>query len=191
MLEEKGCQTSCGCGGGEEETLRYEKTITQPAKKQVNIEFLYLDLSLCDRCSGTESNLESALQDVSELLQKAGVAVNVEKIHVQSLEQAKALNFVSSPTIRINGRDLQIETKENFCAKCSELSGTETNCRIWSFEGEEYKTAPKSLIIETVLREVYNGSDAPVKTSPPPEKAFENIRNFFAAKSDSAAARTV
>ena len=43
----------------------------QESKKEVKIEFLYLDLSVCERCQGTESNLDEAIQDISQVLKAA------------------------------------------------------------------------------------------------------------------------
>jgi len=40
-------------------------------KKQLLIDFLYLDLSVCERCQGTDKNLEDAIQDVSCVLKSA------------------------------------------------------------------------------------------------------------------------
>jgi hypothetical protein len=37
------------------------------------------------------------------------------RIHVRSVEQARELRFVSSPTIRVNGRDIASEPLESEC----------------------------------------------------------------------------
>ena len=79
----------------------------QTVKRHLDIEFLYLDLSACERCQGTNGSLEGALADVARVLELSGVEVTLQKIHVQTEEQARTLGFVSSPTIRINGRDIQ------------------------------------------------------------------------------------
>jgi len=71
------------------------------------IDFLYLDLSVCTRCQGTDQSLEDALAEVSGLLGAAGAEVIVNKINVTSEELAIQHRFVSSPTIRVNGRDIQ------------------------------------------------------------------------------------
>lgn len=181
MFEKKNKKSGCGCDG---EITAEKKTIVQPLRKQVKIEFLYLDLSVCDKCRATETNLEAALSEVYGLLQSAGVNVEIKKIHVQSESQAKELGFVSSPTIRVNGRDLQFETKENYCAPCSQISGTETNCRVWNFQGRDYNAAPKPLIIEGILREVYNGSQREGAEASKITRDFTNIERFFAAKTE-------
>ncbi|MBS1795363.1 MAG: DUF2703 domain-containing protein [Acidobacteria bacterium] len=181
-----GKENTCGnggCGCSNDAAVSAGETATaKTAKKTIEIEFLYLDLNVCEQCRGSESNLEEALSDVSLLLEKTGVTVNLTKTHVESFEQALALDFISSPTIRINGRDAAFEVAENHCQSCSRLSGTETYCRVWKFEGEEFSTAPKSLVIEAVLREIYG----PGETAAKPEvsaarraKSHDNLKRFF------------
>src|SRR5918999_4547783 len=74
------------------------------ASRRVAIDFLYLDLEVCTRCIGTNANLEAALAEVSQILRATDIAVSVTKTLVQSEEQARALGFFSSPTIRLTGR---------------------------------------------------------------------------------------
>jgi hypothetical protein len=187
MAENNVCGNG-GCGCSEDTTIGFEEKIVarKIAKKEIDIEFLYLDLSSCEPCQGSESNLEEALQEVSLLLEKTGAAVNVKKIHVESYEQALALDFVSSPTIRVNGRDVALEVKENYCSSCSDISGTETFCRVWNFQGEQFSTVPKPLVVEAVLKEIYgagvketsNGTSADQI-----EKSLDNLKRFFEGRS--------
>ncbi len=184
MTENNTCGNGgCGCSGGTA-VLSEEKTIARKsAAKEIDIEFLYLDLNVCEMCRGTESNLEEALAEVAEVLKSTGVKVNLRKIHIESYEQALALDFISSPTIRINGRDAALEVRENYCSSCSDLSGTETFCRVWNFQGEEFSTVPKSLVIEAILKEVY-GSPGEVREIPAERKAqsLKNLKSFFESK---------
>ena len=34
---------------------------SESSKKQIKIDFLYLDLNVCERCQGTETNLDAAI----------------------------------------------------------------------------------------------------------------------------------
>ncbi len=106
----------------------------------------------------------------------------MRKIHVQSEEQALALGFISSPTIRINGRDIQLEVRESLCESCGDLCGDDVDCRVWVYHGKEYSVPPKGLIIEAILREVYKepGENAPETTRP--AELPENLKKFFAAQ---------
>ena len=185
-----------GCGCSENATRGFEdKTpAKKAAKRTIEIEFLYLDLNVCDQCKGSESNLEEALADVSRLLEKTGVEVNLTKTQVESFEQALALGFISSPTIRVGGRDVAIEVKENYCSSCSELSGDETYCRVWNFGGEEFSTAPKSLVIDAILKEIYGTEKSESASEISAEqiaKSHDNLKRFFKgrrAQSDSSVA---
>ena len=97
---------------------------------------MYLDLSHCTRCQGTESNLEEAIVDVAKVLELTGVEVVVNKIHIDSEEKAIQYQLESSPTIRINGKDIQLETRESKCESCGDLCGEEVDCRVWVFNGK-------------------------------------------------------
>ncbi|HHV16032.1 MAG TPA: DUF2703 domain-containing protein, partial [Gelria sp.] len=51
-------------------------------KRQITIDFLYLDLSVCTRCQGTDTVLDEALAEVSNVLQATGAEVVLNKINV-------------------------------------------------------------------------------------------------------------
>jgi hypothetical protein len=87
--------------------------VAMPASPhQFVIDFMYLDLETCTRCRGTDANLEAALVEVGRVLEATGAAVSVRKTLVATAEQARMLGFVSSPTIRVNGRDIGARTGE-------------------------------------------------------------------------------
>jgi len=154
----------------------------QARERRVDIEFMYLDTSVCTRCQGTEASLEEAVTEVARVLETAGIAVTVRKTHVRSEEQAKELGFISSPTIRINGRDIQPEVKETLCESCGDLCGEDVDCRVWVYQGKEYTAPPKAMIIDAILREVYGGAKA---NQPEPSKGGalpDNLKLFFAAR---------
>ena len=182
MAENNVCGNG-GCGCSENTTAVFEEknTAQKASKKTIDIEFLYLDLNVCEQCRGSESNLEEALREVSKVLESTGVQVNLKKTHIETYEQALAMDFISSPTIRINGSDAALEVKENYCSSCSDLSGTETFCRVWNFQGEEFSTVPKSLVIETILKEIYGGRRETAEISPERKgQSLENLKRFFA-----------
>lgn len=166
--------SGCGCGPG----CCDGQQATPDKKKQITIDFLYLDLSTCTRCQGTDTNLDDALEEVAKVLDATGVKVVLNKINVATPELAEKYQFLSSPTIRINGRDIQLEITENACESCGDLCGTEVDCRAWSYQGVDYDVPPKALIIDAILREVYGGS-----TNVPTPKAYampENLQRFYA-----------
>ena len=139
-------------------------TRAQPAliSRKLRIEFLFLDLTTCTRCLGAERSLASALEVVRETLEAAGVEVELDKVLVASEEQARALRFVSSPTIRVDGRDVALELRESSCGSeaCTDGCGDQIACRVWVYRGREYTEPPVAMIVEAILRRVY-GARAP------------------------------
>lgn len=151
-------------------------------EKTVEIEFLYLDLETCGRCTGTGANLETAIGLLTPVLEQTGVNLVVRKTRVESEERARRLAFMSSPTVRVAGRDVSGEFKESPCESCGELCGEATDCRVWIYRGQEYTAAPVGLIMEAILREIYGDQErAPVVTVALKD-APENLRRFFASK---------
>lgn len=165
------CENHCG---SKEKT---EVNATQT--KELRLEFMYIDLNVCERCLGTDRSLDEAAIEIESLLQSIGYKLEVRKTLVEAEEQAKRLKFISSPTIRINGRDIQMELKESLCESCAAICDTYVDCRIWIWQGKEYASPPKAMIIDAVLRAVYGGYFAP-------EHEFTdvptNLKRFFAAK---------
>ena len=151
-------------------------------KRRIEIDFMYLDLSVCTRCQGTDTSLDEAISEITRVLEIAGVEVVLRKTHIQSEQQARELGFASSPTILVNGRDIQEELKESPCESCTDLiCGEPCDCRVWTYEGKEYAAPPPALIVDAILREVYGGS-RPECCPRKPLEVPENIKRFFAAK---------
>jgi hypothetical protein len=159
----------CSCGSG---------CCTPKEKRKILIAFLFLDLSICTRCKGTEDALDEAICDVGAVLNAAGFEVLVNKIHVNTKELAIQYKFESSPTIRVNGKDIDVDVKESLCECCGDLCGDNVDCRVWTYQGEEYTIPPKALIVNAILAEVYGGG-LPVQ-----EKEYtlpKNLEAFYEA----------
>lgn len=127
-----------------------QETLEQ--KKKIMIDFLYLDLSICQRCQGTETNMDAALEDVAKILDTQGYEIEMKRIHVNSREIATRYEFVSSPTIRVNGQDIDLSQKESLCQDCGDLCGDTVDCRVWVYKNEEFTTPPKEMIIDAILK---------------------------------------
>ncbi len=154
----------------------------QTPQRRLTIEFMYLDLNLCARCRATATHLEEALTEVAGLLDAIGVEVSFTKIQVQSLEQAIALDFFSSPTIRVNGSDIQLESKESHCTPCSTIGGIATDCRVWLYRGQEYEAPPTAMLVDALLRAVCDSPGTRPPRPPIPDSAWANLKRFFEAK---------
>ena len=98
-------------------------TTTNDVRKMVKIDFMFVDLQACTRCTGTNANLATALDTVRRVLEAVGVEILVRKTLVDSEQKAMKLGFVSSPTIRVNGRDIALQLWDSNCASCGEVCG--------------------------------------------------------------------
>jgi hypothetical protein len=149
----------------------------------MDVELLAIDLSTCGRCTGTEDAVAAAVRDLGPALAEVGVELRFRRTVVESAAQATQLRFRSSPTIRIDGRDLPVELRESRCGDCATLCGgaSAIDCREWVWRGKGYTAAPKGLVIDAIL----NAYVRPPVTSPQPNEEFvlpENLRTFFAAR---------
>lgn len=152
--------------------------------KKVVVEYLYLDLQTCDRCIGTDNVLDEVMMTLTPALQLAGYEVEYNKIEMETLELAEQYQFLSSPTIRVNGRDICMSVKENSCGCCSEISGTDVDCRVFEYNGESYEVPPKEMLAEAILRAVFSlvGEDCSCSGYELPD----NLKTFFDGKKNKA-----
>lgn len=148
--------------------------------RSLEVEFLYLDLSICGRCGGTDKALDEAIAEVSPILETTGVVLRLKKIHVESEQQARDLAFVISPTIRINARDIQPEIEESLCNDCGDLCGDSCDCRVWRYRGKTYTAPPKALIVEAILRALYGGAGIAPEAAEHRLEVPDNLKRFFA-----------
>lgn len=159
----------------------------QDTKKKVEIDFMFIDLEVCTRCKGTDVNLATALQTVQSVLESAGAEVTVRKTLVDSESKALELGFISSPTIRVDGRDIALDLRESVCEPCGEASGgdAQIDCRVWFYQGKGHTVAPVPMIVDAILAAVYGAKEG----LPMPPRAVtvpENLKRFFAAKAANA-----
>ena len=147
---------------------------------RLEIELLYLNLDTCDRCQNADRNLDAALEATTDVLKLAGHDVAVRKTHVTSEEDAAALGFVSSPTIRVNGRDIALAVEESRCSACSRLAATDVGCRTWNWQGEQHSSPPTGMIVDAILRGIYGRDPA----AAPTRGDGGSVRRFLAATRD-------
>ena len=147
------CSGSSGCCGPGRSATRSEVA----GKRRLDIEFLYLDVISALAARGPRIVWRRPSQRSPACIEATGAEVSVRKIHIADEEQARAHRFVSSPTIRVNGRDIQLDVRESLCESCGDLCGDDVDCRVWVYQGKEYTSPPKAMIVDAILRAVYGG----------------------------------
>lgn len=178
----------CALGGCVSAPPPTHATDAESSRPRLVVELLALDLSTCGRCLGTGDGLDGAMQSLGPALREAGVDVEMRRIVVQTAEEAEALRFAVSPTIRVNGRDVPVALRESACADCVSICSTAggVDCRVWIWRGEEYTAPPKAMLIDAILRAYAHAWDERAPTTEP-FVLPENLKRFFAAKTAKAA----
>jgi hypothetical protein len=150
--------------------------------RRLDIEFLYLDLTACTRCVDTGSRLDEAVALLAPAMAETGWEARVKKVHVATEEQARELRFSSSPTVRIDGRDIQLESRESVCGDCGKLcKDSNVTCREWRFQGKWFTSPPKGVFVEAILKAMTSVSAERSEAASPFELP-DNLKRFFATK---------
>ncbi len=121
----------------------------------INLDFLYLDLSVCERCQGLNKNLDIAIDILNLILERLNYSIVVNRINVNTEELALKYKFISSPTIRINQLDIEADVAEDNCKSCGELCGDSINCRTFTYQNIQYHEPPVEMIIDEILKSIY------------------------------------
>ena len=157
---------SCGCAAD--------------TKNKVIVEYLYLDLKTCDRCIGTDNVLDEVMMTITPALKTAGFEVDYLKIEMKTAEIAAQYQFLSSPTVRVNGQDICQSVAENSCGCCSDISGTDVSCRVFEYNEETYEVPPKEMLAKAILTAVFGQPETGCSCSA--YELPENLREFFEGK---------
>lgn len=91
-----------------------------------------------------------AVKLVSDALAAEGVAAPIHAVLVRDAEMAKELEFLGSPTIRINGRDVAEEI-----AKAQPFA---LSCRL--YRGSEHPGLPPAEMVRRALLRAREGNEA-------------------------------
>ena len=133
--------------------------------RKLVIDFLYLDLSSCSRCRTTGRILDLALDEMMNELKDVKV-LTLNKIRITSDTEAEQLNVIRSPTIRVNGIDIEeiltgkSEVTDNCCSDCSRVCGVSMprttgggkNCRTFRYGEKIYSSPPKEMIKKAIRK---------------------------------------
>lgn len=119
----------------------------------MKIELLYiLD---CPWCLKTKKLIKEALVEL-------GMKAQVKEILINNEKKAKQYQFLGSPTVRINGKDIQEKVGKGQCLPCEELSELRKDttafvkkeckcgCRKYFYKGKQYPYSPKEMIKEAI-----------------------------------------
>lgn len=116
---------------------------------------------------------------VSPVLALAGYSVAYKKVEMSTAEIAMQYRFLSSPTIRINGRDICEGVTESDCGCCGDISGTTTDCRVFEYEGKSYEVPPKAMLTERILQAIFGETSG---CSCENYQLPDNLKRFFDGK---------
>ena len=144
--------------------------------KPLDVEYLYLDLTTCARCQATAAATKDALAVLADVFGTLGYDAKLNEVNITSRELAEQYRFMSSPTIRVNGADIETTLKESDCADCGSLSGCSTDCRVFTYDGQDYEQPPAAMIVDGILRVLYGDA----KPDDSPYVLPENLDRFFA-----------
>lgn len=147
----------------------------------LNIELVVIDLTTCARCVPTGDQLENAVRLLAPAAEAMGIDLKYQAIVVQSEAEAKQHALVSSPTIRINGRDIAQDIRESVCESCGDLTENNTvvDCREWHYRGRVYSSAPLPMLLETIMTAMLNIDQEPPVTPAPLDELPENLKAYF------------
>lgn len=148
-------------------------------KKLIVVDFLYLDLKTCDRCTGADERVFKAVEACKPILSACGYNIILNQIFVEDEAMAERFDFYSSPTIRVNGIDICPSIQENDCSCCSDISGTDVTCRLFPFNGQLYEVPPTDMIISAIMKTAITEAKAPAAGE---YVIPENLRAFFEGK---------
>ncbi|WP_434578691.1 DF family (seleno)protein [Thermoanaerobacterium thermosaccharolyticum] len=86
-------------------------------------------------------NSEPALNLLKEVLNEKGIKGEIELIEIKSEEDAYKYNFLGSPSIHINGKDIEKERRND-----DPFYG----CRIYKIKDRNYGIPPKEMILNAI-----------------------------------------
>lgn len=183
-------EESCCCGEGDSDCCSDSaySCADDPFvghKKTVVVDFLFLDLTVCDRCQGADERVALAVERCRPVLSACGYNLILNQIDVENAQLAERFRFYSSPTIRVNGVDICESIEENDCGCCSDIASTDVKCRLFPFNGTYYEVPPTDMIVRGIMETVLQGKKAPAETD-----AYvlpENLCDFFEGKEAKAA----
>ena len=85
---------------------------------------------------------------------------------------------LGSRYMRLEFNDICPSITENVCGCCGDISGTETLCRVFMYNGESYEVPPEQMLVEAIVQGAFvDRFDNHIHYSMP-----KNLRDFFDGK---------
>jgi len=115
------------------------------------------------------------------LSESLGVGLDERTTVVGTPDEARRRAFASSPTIRINGRDIAQDIRESRCESCGEIAGggASIDCREWHYKGKVYSAAPLPMLLEAIMRAMLDIDAIPMAEPRPLAELPDNLERFF------------
>lgn len=181
-IGEEGEEPSCRCGSSEKREAEDDESKPRPGMaSRLVVELLAIDLETCARCVPTDAQLKAAVK----LLTPVAVALGIELVErttvVATPEEAMRRALVSSPTIRVNGRDIAQDVRESRCESCGDIAGgaASIDCREWHYKGAVYPAAPLPMLVEEIMKAMLDLDTMPALEPEPLAALPENLMRFF------------
>jgi hypothetical protein len=177
-----GCNSNAASSGCAQTTQVPVESAAQ--KKIMQVDLIVIDLSTCQRCVPTGDQLREAVRLLTPVGEALGIELRYGEMVVQTPEEARNVALLSSPTIRINGRDIAQDIRESLCESCGDLTDNNTavDCREWHYKGKVYSAAPIPMLIESVMQAMLKIDEIPPLATAPILDLPENLKRYFANK---------
>jgi hypothetical protein len=101
----------------EKESLSSETQKEQISRRVLNVDLLVIDLNVCKRCVPTGDQLRVAVNLLTPVAEALEIHLRYHEIVVQTAADAKEQALLTSPTIRLNGRDIAHDIRESECER--------------------------------------------------------------------------
>ena len=85
---------------------------------------------------------KQTIRDLGKILKEKKINVKVEMVEIKSEQEAKKVKFIGSPTLRINGKDI------DSLAGLSKHYGM--RCRIYFYKGKISPSPPEEMIVKSL-----------------------------------------
>ncbi len=172
------------CGGASAAQAVANRPAGETTPHRLNIELLVIDLESCARCVPTGEQMRNAIQLVAPAAEALGIGLTYRETVVQTAEEARARALLSSPTIRINGRDIAQDIRESECESCGDLTDNDVSvdCREWHYRGQVYSAAPLPFLVEALMDAMLRIDEMPPVAPEPLAELPENLQRYFANK---------